>query len=63
MTNLVFYNPIINIKIYGKEYLTKGMWILSSAIPENCDFIFDLDVNGKIWLLENNNIIFRKWNK
>ena len=61
LINLVFYNPIINIKIYGKEYLTKGMWILSSVIPEDCGFIFDLDANGKIWILENNNIIFRKW--
>ena len=61
ITNLVFYNPIINIKIFGKEYLAKGMWILSSVIPEDCDFIFDLDANGKIWILENNNIIFKKW--
>ena len=63
LTNLVFYNPIIYINIYGKEYFTKGMWILSSFIPENCDLIFNLDANGKILLLENNNIIFRKWNK
>jgi hypothetical protein len=48
LKDLVYYNPIIYIKINGKEYVAKGMWVFSSAIPQNCDFIYLLDVDGKI---------------
>ena len=61
--DLIYFNPIIYINIQGKEYLSKGMWALSSAVPQDCDFIFNyiLDENGKILFMINNNIVFRKW--
>jgi hypothetical protein len=61
LKDLVYYNPIIYIKIKGKEYVAKGMWVFSSAIPQNCDFIYLLDVDGKIWFIDNNKITFKKW--
>ena len=59
--DLVNYNPIIYILIYNKMYLSKGMWVFSSAVPQNCDFVFWLKADGRITFTENNRIHFRKW--
>jgi len=61
--NLVHFNPIIYIKIQGKEYLSKGMWVLSSAVPQDCDLIFNyiLDGDNKMVFMKNNNITFERW--
>jgi len=57
--SLVNFNPIIYITINEKKYLTKGMWIFSSSIPKNYDFICLLNVDGKIMFKENNIIEFK----
>jgi hypothetical protein len=62
-TNLVHFNPIIYIWVNDKKYLAKGIWVLSSAIPQNCDFVFNLNVDGKIENFENNKIIFERWKR
>jgi len=46
-------NPVIYLNINNKKYLAKGLWILSSAIPQNCDYFFNLDINYKISLYNN----------
>jgi hypothetical protein len=61
--NLVYFNPTIYIRIQGKEYLSRGMWVFSSAVPPDCDLIFNyiLDEDDKILFIKNNNITFKRW--
>jgi len=47
-------DPIINIKISNKNYIAKGLYVLSSFFPDDCDYCFTIDENKKIMFFENN---------
>ena len=51
-------NPIIYLNINGKNYLAKGQWYMVSIAPYDCDFLYFLDENNKIWFPENDIIVF-----
>jgi hypothetical protein len=63
--NLVHFNPIIYIKIQGREYKSKGIWFFSSEVPSDYDFIFFyiLDEYDRIVFMKNNTITFTSWSK
>ena len=45
--------PMIGITISNREYIAKGNPLLSSSIPENCDYFYSLDFDGKIYFYQD----------
>ena len=41
-------SPTFVYKINGKECVGKGMGVLSSALPDNCDYVYLCDMEGKV---------------
>jgi hypothetical protein len=50
--------PIVYLNINGKNYSVKGNYYWASYFPNDCDFIFPIDRDGKIWFSENDSIGF-----
>jgi hypothetical protein len=50
--------PIVYLNINGKNYSVKGNYYWASYFPNDCDFIFPIDGDGKIWFSENDSIGF-----
>jgi hypothetical protein len=46
--------PIIYLYFNNKKYIAKGLWVLSSSVPEECDYFFAIDDNGKIAFFKDN---------
>ncbi|MDR0319960.1 MAG: hypothetical protein LBI28_00515 [Treponema sp.] len=51
LNNLI--DPIIHLEFNNKKYLAKGLFVLSSGVPPNCDYFFAIDENKKILLSED----------
>ncbi|GHV86653.1 hypothetical protein AGMMS50230_22610 [Spirochaetia bacterium] len=50
--------PIINLNFNNKKYIARGQLVFLSTFPKECDYMFPLNVDGKIEFFEDKIIDF-----
>lgn len=52
--------PTIILEFNGKKYIAKPNLIYSSSIPNECDYFYPIDKEGKIFNINSGIILFYK---